>query len=157
MWKKLALLFGFLGFLIPLVASGSTIRDHLPVDKTGNILLLQRDKLLVDFVGKEVTITPKGKKRIFEIADIGGHDLLNPGWEDVPSVLSLDFKTQTGERAPDNGGLYSFLFKGNRHRDLKLMEFATSTATKPAPEPATMLLFGTGLVGLAGLARRKRK
>ncbi len=34
-------------------------------------------------------------------------------------------------------------------------EIETSTLT-PIPEPATMLLFGTGLVGLAAIGRRKR-
>lgn len=39
----------------------------------------------------------------------------------------------------------------------ELVLTATGDACEPVPEPATMLLFGTGLAGLAGTYRRKNK
>lgn len=40
--------------------------------------------------------------------------------------------------------------------DNVIVNASTSASASPVPEPATMLLFGTGIAGLAGLARRKR-
>jgi hypothetical protein len=35
--------------------------------------------------------------------------------------------------------------------------FEETPTPSPVPEPATMLLFGTGLAGLAGIRRRAKK
>lgn len=55
-------------------------------------------------------------------------------------------------------GFYSLVYGGNPSFDLGQTgqhEFSATLTTAPVPIPAAIYLFGSGLIGLAGLARRK--
>lgn len=51
-------------------------------------------------------------------------------------------------------GIWNFSAQG---ADLANFSWSASTDASPVPEPATMLLFGTGLIGLAGVRRKMNK
>jgi hypothetical protein len=56
---------------------------------------------------------------------------------------------------PNVGSLNGASLNGNR-QDFEFQVDANQSMSSPVPEPATMMLFGLGLVGLAGITTRKR-
>jgi hypothetical protein len=87
-------------------------------------------------------------------ANIGGPDGMNGGagqtsvsksWVLTPGLYTLDF-----------GGNPPFPFSDTVPFQQGFHDFAATLTTSPVPVPAAVYLFGTGLIGLVGLARRRK-
>jgi hypothetical protein len=90
-------------------------------------------------------------------------EVTNFGWQDVPGPYALfdfTFDVTGGELAPYFGGLGGDFFsseKSNFTGDWYVSHNGTKVKhdTAPVPEPATLLLFGLGIAGIAIFGRKK--
>ncbi len=75
---------------------------------------------------------------------------------DGQGVDNAEFALSGSWDAVGDGGAYSMLLGAHIHHD-GAGNTSFDMAASQIPEPATMLLFGTGLIGLAGYRRQKSK
>ena len=80
-----------------------------------------------------------------------GMDTMSSDSTDAEFISSMDFSSQTAV------GLRVFATSGDKLYSVgEFQAFGTLTSSS-VPEPTTMILFGIGLLGLAGVNRRKKK
>lgn len=69
-----------------------------------------------------------------------------PNWDGNGGGVAMDYRSGLGWKWNDEGSAIG-----------QIQGYIGEKTASPVPEPATMLLFGTGIAGLAAVARRKKK
>lgn len=73
-------------------------------------------------------------------------------------IMNMDPILLGGQAITTHAGIDGSLYFGIRTQDRTMTtKFAQPTVTPPVPEPGTLLLIASGLIGLVGFRRKFRK